>query len=199
MWRGSNDFIRGPAIVRASVSTRPSIGLGGLRPRIHSTVGATSTLPLARVSTTPERKSGPAATSVLCRSKGLRLTCAPWPAARPGTSAATIPGVPAWFFSVVQRSETTTSGTPSAHNGSIKADVVQSLHVGLVPLSAGNSSLRLVITPNSSAGRVEPANTLAAAAQDVRGARWLMCDVGRVSAKAVPLAVEFQLNYDLLA
>jgi len=56
-----------------------------------------------------------------------------------------------------------------------------------------------VITPNSSAGRVEPANTLAPAAQDVRGARWLMCDVGRISAKAVPLAVEFQLNYDLLA
>src|SRR6266704_4397361 len=84
------------------------------------------------------------------------------------------------------------AGTPSAHNGSIKAAVVQSLRVGLVPLSAGNSPLRLVITPNRSAGSVEPANTLAPAAQDVRGARWLMCDVGRISAKAVPLAVELR-------
>src|SRR2546422_4929138 len=40
----------------ASVRTRPSIDRGGLRPRIQSTVGAMSTLPLARVSTT-DRKS----------------------------------------------------------------------------------------------------------------------------------------------
>ena len=39
-----------------------------------------STLPEGSESTTPRRKSGPAATQVLCRSVGLKVTCIPQPA-----------------------------------------------------------------------------------------------------------------------
>src|SRR5947208_5011798 len=75
------DCFGGPGIVRASESTRPSMDEFGFQPSSHKTVGAISILPLGVLLVWPERKSGPAAISVLCISKGLRLPWWPCPGA----------------------------------------------------------------------------------------------------------------------
>lgn len=50
--------------IMASARTRPSMGRGGVMPRIWATVGATSLLAEGRVLTKPGLKSGPAAMRV---------------------------------------------------------------------------------------------------------------------------------------
>ena len=72
--RGGSD----PSTI-ASLKTRPSIFCDAFKFRIFTMVGARSTFPVGNSSLKPGRKSGPAAISVLCRSKRLSVACVPFP------------------------------------------------------------------------------------------------------------------------